>query len=67
MEHLHKEDTVAKGAVSTDRRELDAMLALPLAVSLQGLWGHSTVVAAVCRDFHTSINKWADKVMYIHM
>lgn len=43
------------------------MLALPVAVLLQGLEGHSSLVNEVCRDFHTSISKWEDKVMSYSM
>lgn len=57
---------MAVGAVSTSGRRSDAMLAPPVAVSLQvreGLRGHSSAVSAVCWDFHTSISEWEDKVM----
>lgn len=63
MEQQHKtvEDMVAVGGV----RKLDAMLALTVAVSRQGLglWGHSSLVTTVCGDFHTLISKLEDKLM----
>lgn len=58
---------IAEGAFSAEGKRLDGVLALPLAESPQGLWGHSYGVAEVCRDFHTSTSKWEYEVKHIYM